>query len=1195
MAEPLKIFISSPGDVSDERLRAALVVSRLRREFVHYFGLSAVLWEYEPMLGSGHFQDIIEPPERTDIVVVILWSRLGTPLPVKTDEREYRGLDGHVPVTGTEWEYENALAAWRRNKRPALLVYRKFAAGVARFSTPRELEDVRRQMEALEIFWRRYFEAEDGALRNAFNRFDSLDQFEAMLEQHLRELLRRLLSERRSHAGAASVLQWTAGSPYRGLKTFDLDHAGVFFGRERAEREITEALVRGAAGGEGAAFMLLLGASGSGKSSLVRAGLLPDLMTPGVVTGVSTWRRLTLPAGELAGDVTGRLAAALLRDEALPELGEIGCREAELQAQLAAGAQLAVMPLRLALERAAAKDTHAPSGVRRQGRLVLVLDQLEVVFTSAEYSDDQRRELDRVLATLARSGLVWVIATLRSDFYHRLPELPEVSRLAGEGGQYTLMPPSAGELEQIVKRPAAAAGLEFEVDERSGVALDAEIRESASRDPASLPLLSFVLDEVYRRDVGTTGGTLLTYRTYRELGGLEGAIARHAEQLVTGLSPELVAALPALLLSVVEAGELHETATARTVRRASLADPAQRALADQFVAARLMVTEDVGAGATLRLAHEALLAKWPRLAELIEEQREFLRTRRRMQSEAAAWERHGRHADFLLPAGRRLAEAAEVLSERRAELDTEIVLYIESSLEAEREREATRRHAEQEALRRELRRSRRIVAVVSTLLVLALAGGGLAIWAGAAAVRARDDARAAYAAALSQAADSIRNMSDNYEPGGVSTKVLQAQVEIAQRTVGGLRQETDRLTAARVQLLDVLSFGYAAVGDASKATTYAAGEVRLAEVLTAKDRASRAWKELLAKARRTYGDALALQGKPGDALTQHRGARDLAAELAKEGDDRAAWLHELAKDQQRIGDDIGRNGDLDGDLREQRAYLELTDREAARHPQDTAWRRDQSFGHERVGDILQAQGKLAEAENEYRSYQSLSQQLADVDASNAIWMRGLWLSHERLGDVRLLQNDLAGALSEYQTYMTQAQRFVDGDASNALWQRDLAIAHQRIGEVRVRGRDYASALKEFSDYLAITERLSERDPGNRNALYDLSNALQKVGDALRELGRLPEASDRYRRYLAVSQRLVDADASSAVWQRNLALAHQRMGLILAATQDTAAAQAEYRLCLSTPAQKALVDPRNNWPPDVHAYCSEQVAAKPSGK
>src|SRR5229473_2716564 len=134
MARPLKIFISSPGDVADERRRAALVISLLKREFARFLDISAVLWEYEPMLSSGHFQDIIDPPSSADIVVLILWSRLGTPLPARTATREYRGRDGRAPVTGTEWEYEDALQAREKRGVPDLLVYRRFAEGFARFS-----------------------------------------------------------------------------------------------------------------------------------------------------------------------------------------------------------------------------------------------------------------------------------------------------------------------------------------------------------------------------------------------------------------------------------------------------------------------------------------------------------------------------------------------------------------------------------------------------------------------------------------------------------------------------------------------------------------------------------------------------------------------------------------------------------------------------------------------------------------------------------------------------------------------------------------------------------------------------------------------------------------------------------------------------------------------------------------------------
>jgi hypothetical protein len=120
-----RIFISSPGDVTPERRRAQLVIEKLSKIYARFFALEPVLWEVEPRLASGHFQDQIIAPSEADILVLIVWSRLGTPLPPKTATRKYRGVDGRVPVTGTEWEFEDALAVQRHRGAPDLLAYRK--------------------------------------------------------------------------------------------------------------------------------------------------------------------------------------------------------------------------------------------------------------------------------------------------------------------------------------------------------------------------------------------------------------------------------------------------------------------------------------------------------------------------------------------------------------------------------------------------------------------------------------------------------------------------------------------------------------------------------------------------------------------------------------------------------------------------------------------------------------------------------------------------------------------------------------------------------------------------------------------------------------------------------------------------------------------------------------------------------------
>src|SRR5215470_223874 len=157
MAQRLRIFISSPGDVPDERLRADLIIDKLSQDYSRFFTIESYRWEHEAMIASKHFQDAIEPPSAFDIVVLILWSRLGTPLPEKTAEREYRGIDGRAPVTGTEWEYEEALKVAREKGAPDLLAFRNISPAPI---DPLDLDaqdKTNAQLKALNAFWTKHF------------------------------------------------------------------------------------------------------------------------------------------------------------------------------------------------------------------------------------------------------------------------------------------------------------------------------------------------------------------------------------------------------------------------------------------------------------------------------------------------------------------------------------------------------------------------------------------------------------------------------------------------------------------------------------------------------------------------------------------------------------------------------------------------------------------------------------------------------------------------------------------------------------------------------------------------------------------------------------------------------------------------------------------------------------------------------
>jgi hypothetical protein len=370
----LRIFISSPGDVGEERLLAQRVIARLQGEFVGRATLDPVIWEHEPLRATASFQEQIPPPLTTEIAIFILWARLGTRLPAHLTRP-----DGRRYASGTEFEFEDAMQGYRQQGYPDILVYRKIAVPMILLG-PEAKERVA-QKEALDAFLDIWFHAPDGTLTAAFHPFDSTAQFEELLETHLHRLLNeRLPPSPAVPEGPTAPPLWTRGSPFRGLEAFDPEHAPVFCGRTQAISEVLEALRQQAAAGH--SFVLVLGRSGVGKSSLVRAGVLPSRTQPGVIEGIGLWRQAVLRPNDSTGDLCGGVAAALLQAAALPELATAGVAPQEL-AQLLRDTPQAVVPLiRTGLAQAAVEvqrreDLAGPPAAR----LVLVVDQLEEIFS----------------------------------------------------------------------------------------------------------------------------------------------------------------------------------------------------------------------------------------------------------------------------------------------------------------------------------------------------------------------------------------------------------------------------------------------------------------------------------------------------------------------------------------------------------------------------------------------------------------------------------------------------------------------------------------------------------------------------------------------------------------------------------------------------------------------------------------------
>lgn len=628
----LKIFLSSPGDVAEERALAEIVFRRLANEFADSVTLKLVIWEHEPVFGHTNFQHQIERPSQCDLVVSILWSRLGTRLP-----SDFAPPSGGPAPTGTEFELQDALTSFDEIGKPNLLIYRKIPGPQVGLGSA-DYAERSEQYHRLDEFCRHAFYDAEGAVIVAHSSFTTSHEFELRLAEHVRRWLVREI-----HAASEGDFRpiWTGQSPFRGLQSFEAAHQAIFFGRTEAIgdliRRIREAEIA-AGSGSGERLLLVQGMSGAGKTSLFKAGLLPFLeLRP--IEGIARWTAILVrpsesdPAMVELGAI-GMLASRLC--ETFPTIERLGTTRHTLATTLVDRPAEAAAKIEICI---AADAASAGIDVQRV-RLLIYFDQLEEVFALPD-SSTVAGSLIAAMVALARLNSIWITATMRSDFVHRLEAYPDLMMCLRRSPPYTLMPPRPDELAEIIREPAKAAGLIWE--QRDGVALDQELLRDATGNPESLPLLEYTLADLYER----REGRLLRWSDYG--GGLRGALISAADEVVTGAAGDVDVAFRDVMRELVGVGEDG----AGTRRYASLTrfagGSAARGLLDRLVARRLCVTTDEGhgEGPVAYLAHEALIRSWPRAQDWLKRETTLLRMRDEVARDAGIWEFHKRADDWL--------------------------------------------------------------------------------------------------------------------------------------------------------------------------------------------------------------------------------------------------------------------------------------------------------------------------------------------------------------------------------------------------------------------------------------------------------------------------------------------------------------------------------------------------------------------
>ncbi|XXY54031.1 SUMF1/EgtB/PvdO family nonheme iron enzyme [Sorangium sp. So ce269] len=423
----------------------------------------------------------------------------------------------------------------------------------------------------------------------------------------LRDALEQLLARSRRAAIAPE------GNPYRGLLVFDLEHRAVFYGRSSETGTILDRL-------RSEPMIVVAGDSGSGKSSLCRAGVL-SLVLEGALGGGRDFQAAMM--------VPGRHPLAALAAALEPVLGSPAERIAEA-VRAAPGS--------------VARDLRARLGER--GGLVLFVDQMEELATLS--NPGEAALVGEVLSAFAaRSPSLRLLATVRGDF------LARVAGISGLGDEieralYLLRPMSADKLREAITGPARAKGVAFESD----AVVDALV-ESTARAEGGLPLLQFALAELW--DARAAPDAPLSSEDLAQIGGVEGALARHADRVLGRMPPAVHAAARRLLGALITPQGTRTRRAEGELAQGGEDGPARAAL-DALVQGRLLFAREGEQGTVYEIAHEALIHGWGTLRHWLEEQREQRATRQRLEASAAEWERLGRRRDALFSA-RQLEEA----------------------------------------------------------------------------------------------------------------------------------------------------------------------------------------------------------------------------------------------------------------------------------------------------------------------------------------------------------------------------------------------------------------------------------------------------------------------------------------------------------------------------------------------------------
>lgn len=923
--------------------------------------------------------------------------------------------------------------------------------------------------------------------------------------------------------------------PYPGFEPLTEEDAAIFFGREaQIVRGLDKLRTMSEAGAE--RMLVILGASGAGKSSYLRAGLWPRLKR-------DDRNFLLLPVirperAALSGKFGLYVALESALAETRPDLEAVrglprsrGAIAAFINEQ-ADGFLILLRALQAARTAALVNDGG------KLPTVVIPIDQGEELFNEEERQEAVRL-IDLICSASIQDLAAITIVAMRSDSF---PRLQNETRLASVRKTPLDLPSlPVGSIRLVIEGPARVV--------KPPLKLDADLVEALLEDssgPDSLPLLAFTLGRLLQ-DYGAEGK--LTLAQYDRLGRVKGAVNAAVSEVLeqgTGLGvlPRDKAALDALLREtfiphlarVNKDGQFIRHVVTRTELPAR-----SLAVVDLFVEARLLLRDRRVSGEddsdVIEVAHEALLREWSALRGWLEDDREFLIGKEQLADDIANW-RNANRSDEALLSGLNLTRAHQWLIERppqdfnKGERD-----FINASV--------VRNEA---AVRRKWSA---IIGALCFLLVIAV----IAVWGWFEAERGRRDAATARRVAENrlglarQSAESLVKLvaTDLRSVQGITIKTLEQLLQTAKSSFDELASavgdDDPTFQQYRARMMSEFGETYLKAKGLDQAGRAHAESLRLYRRLAEKNPDNTTWQRGIADQIEHIGVVRQQQDSIGSAMESFRRTVDIRRALIEREPNDAISYRDLAWSYYHIGEMQMQEREAAESLASHRQALETLKRGLAIAPDNRELRYRESLIHVSIGVAYEALGRRGKQLESYLTALAIRKRLVETNPDNAEWKRALSWVYFWIGGYYIDQDNVDKALEYIWPCLTLRLSLTGSSPGDLVAKYDLAWAYHYLGMANHRKADLTAAKENYDNAFRLREDLVKLDPDNKRWRKDLALSYESLGNLANTRKDAAAALDSYKIAIEIMEDLIRGAPTDGGWRDSLSVIHIKAGNI----------------------------------------------------